>query len=62
MIAWIVCTAIFSGCTLAGWILWLRIQPRVSREEFLKQQEDMKALIGKVGKAQQALQLRGMWT
>jgi hypothetical protein len=61
VIAWIVCTITFCGCSLTGWILWLRIQPRVSREEVEKLKVDMKALAEKMAKAQQALVTRGIW-
>lgn len=61
MIAWIVCCAIFCGCSLTAWILWIRIQPRVTREEFQKLVDSNKLLNDKMNKAQQALVMRGMW-
>jgi hypothetical protein len=55
----IACTAIVCGSALTAWILWIRIQPRVTRKEFIALAEVVKLLGDKLNKAQQALLNRG---
>lgn len=61
MIAWIVCTALVCVHSLAAWILYLRSRPKVTRAEYDAMVESVKALRGKVEKAQAALTMRGLW-
>lgn len=55
----VLCVAIPCFSALAGWVLWIRIQPRVTRAEFEAHAAAIKELREKMNKAQQALLGRG---
>lgn len=58
---WIACVSVVCGTSLAAWVLWIRIQPRVTRAEFEAMGAALKSVHEKMGKIQQALTARGVF-